>query len=50
MDQEREGQVVCVGVGKQIGFPVSPFYSGCHFSGFQHSIGNRYHVEVIFQV
>ena len=49
MDEEREVQEVCVGVGKQIGYPVNPFNSGSHFRGFQQSKGNRYHVEVIFQ-
>ena len=39
-----------VGVGKQLGFPCSPFRSGSRFKGFQQSKGNKYQVEVIIQV
>lgn len=38
------------GVGSQPGFPVTPLHSGATFTGFQQSKGNKYHVEVIFQV
>ena len=39
-----------LGVGRQLGFPCSPFQSGSRFKGFQQSKGNKYQVEVIIQV
>ncbi len=38
------------GMGSQPGFPATPLHSGSTFTGFQQSKGNKYHVEVIFQV
>lgn len=34
----------------QIGIPETPLYSGSKFQGHQKSKGNRYDVEVVFQV
>lgn len=51
-EEEEEEPETCgtSGVGKQIGFPTSPLYSGSHFRGHQQSKGNKYNVEVILQV
>ena len=38
------------GIGKQLGYPFTPFHSGSKFRGYQQSKGNKYNVEVIFQV
>ncbi len=38
------------GVGSQSGYPVTPLHSGCLFTGYQQSKGNKYHVEVEFKV
>ena len=35
---------------KQMGIPETPLYSGSKFQGHQKSKGNRYDVEVVFQV
>lgn len=47
---EEQEDTQASGVGKQLGFPTSPFYSGSHFRGHQQSKGNKYQVEVILQV
>ncbi len=46
---EDERQPV-VGIGRQLGYPVTSLHSGSRFKGYQQSKGNKYHVEVIFQV
>ena len=38
------------GVGSQPGCPLTPLHSGSRFVGHQQSKGNRYQVEVVFQV
>lgn len=38
------------GVGKQPGCPLTPLHSGSVFRGHQQSKGNKYQVEVMFQV
>ena len=38
------------GVGTQPGCPLTPLHSGSVFRGHQQSKGNKYQVEVVFQV
>ena len=38
------------GIGRQMGYPVTPLHSGSRFKGYQQSKGNKYQVEVILQV
>lgn len=38
------------GVGTHPGFPPTALHSGSRFSGYQQSKGNKYQVEVSFQV
>ena len=48
--QSDDDSHLVAGIGRQIGYPVTPLHSGSRFKGYQQSKGNKYQVEVILQV
>lgn len=46
----KDNSHLVVGIGRQLGYPTTPLHSGGKFKGYQQNKGNKYQVEVTFQV